>query len=62
MRIAKAKQSMDDQELNVKLADLAHCYTQLLTKELGERLVSVALFGSVAGARQMNARTLTCSW
>jgi predicted nucleotidyltransferase len=35
---------MDKQELNQKLTDLARCYTQLL----GERLVSVALFGSVA--------------
>jgi predicted nucleotidyltransferase len=39
---------MDVQELNAKLADLARCYTQLLAQELGERLVSVALFGSVA--------------
>jgi len=48
MTIAKAQQSMNDQELNDKLADLARCYTQLLAQELGERLVSVALFGSVA--------------
>ena len=39
---------MDDQQLNGKLADLAQRYARLLHKQLGERLVSVALFGSVA--------------
>jgi predicted nucleotidyltransferase len=39
---------MDNQELNAKLADLTRLYTQRLGRELGERLVSVALFGSVA--------------
>ena len=39
---------MDEQELNNKLIDLARRYTQLLERELGERLVSVVLFGSVA--------------
>jgi len=44
MTIAKAQQAMNDQELSEKLADLARCYTQLLAQELGERLVSVALW------------------
>lgn len=35
-------------ELNDKLKDLAQQYTRLLREHLGERLVSVALFGSVA--------------
>jgi predicted nucleotidyltransferase len=35
-------------ELNDKLKDLAQSYTRLLREHLGERLVSVALFGSVA--------------
>ena len=39
---------MDNQELNDKLLDLAHRYTRLLEKLIDERLVSVALFGSVA--------------
>ena len=39
---------MDNQELNVKLTNLAQRYTQLLAQEIGERLISVALFGSVA--------------
>jgi predicted nucleotidyltransferase len=40
--------SIDNQTLNAKLTDLARRYAQLLVEQLGERLVSVALFGSVA--------------
>ena len=35
-------------ELNDVLTDLARRYTRLLREDLGERLISVALFGSVA--------------
>ena len=40
--------STDDQTLNERLAALAQRYAQLLVAHLGERLVSVALYGSVA--------------
>ena len=40
--------SNDIQTLNGKLSDLARRYAHLLLEQLGERLVSVALFGSVA--------------
>jgi uncharacterized protein len=39
---------MKPQELNDQLQALAHRYAHLLQNELGDRLVAVALFGSVA--------------